>query len=95
MQPPAPSAWVDELGRSTGRERGRVEVEALLRRECARLGIERERLSGGGKGLEASRARYLVAALAVGRWAWGPRRSGRESGGGVTWWTGGCGTESS
>ena len=68
VEPVAPSAWVDELGRSTGLEREPMESEEFIRRCCAGLDVTLEEFAGRGKCREISRTRYLVAALGIERW---------------------------
>jgi REP element-mobilizing transposase RayT len=66
--PAAPSAWVDELGRSTGLERESMEPDEFIKRCCAVLGVSLEEIAGRGKGRKISQTRYLVAALGIERW---------------------------
>ena len=68
VEPVAPSAWVDELGRSTGLERPRMDAVGFLSRSCQFLGATAATIAGPGKGREVSRQRYLIAALGIERW---------------------------
>jgi REP element-mobilizing transposase RayT len=68
VRPEAPSAWVDELGRSTGLERRRLDPAGFVARCCALLEATPAALTGPGKGREISRTRYLIATLAIERW---------------------------
>ena len=68
MEPGAPPAWVDELGRSTGLERPRMGPGEFLSRSCELLGTSPAAIAGPGKGREISRKRYLIAALGIERW---------------------------
>ena len=68
LDPAPPAAWVDELGRSTGLERRPVGAETFLHAACEALQVEVARIAGGSQDREASRLRYLVAALAIERW---------------------------
>jgi putative transposase len=60
--------FVDELGRSTGRERQRLDAAALVRKVSERLGVTVESLSGRGKERRVVLARELAATLAVERY---------------------------
>jgi len=67
VEPVAPSAWVDELGRSTGLEREPMEPDTFVKRCCEILGVSPEEIAGREKGREISRTRYLIAALGIER----------------------------
>ena len=68
VKPVAPAAWVDELGRSTGLERPRMDPEEFLSRACELLETTATAIAAPGKGKEISRKRYLIAALGIERW---------------------------
>jgi len=68
VEPVALTAWIDELGRSTGLERPRMESQDFLSRSCRLLDITMATVAGPGKGRELSRQRYLIAALGIERW---------------------------
>jgi len=68
VEPAAPAAWVDELGRSTGLERPRMDPAEFLSGSCELLGTTAAAIAGPGKGREVSRKRYLIAALGIERW---------------------------
>jgi len=68
VEPVAPTSWIDELGRSTGLERPRMDSREFLLRSCELLDITMATLAGAGKGRELSRQRYLIAALGIERW---------------------------
>jgi REP element-mobilizing transposase RayT len=68
VEPVAPAAWVDELGRSTGLERPRMSPADFLSRSSALLGTTAGAIAGPGKGREISRKRYIIAALGIERW---------------------------
>lgn len=67
-EPVAPGAWVDELGRSTGLERERMEASDFLSRSCQLMGTTVSAIAAPGKRRETSRLRYLITALAIERW---------------------------
>jgi hypothetical protein len=68
VEPEVAAAWVDELGRSTGLERPRMDPAEFLSRSCERLGTRAAAIAAPGKGREISRERYLIAALGIERW---------------------------
>ncbi len=68
VEPVAPTAWIDELGRSTGLERPRMEIRDFLSRSCQILNVTLATVAGPGKGRELSRQRYLIAALGIECW---------------------------
>ena len=68
VEPAAPPAWVDELGRSTGLERRRMDPAEFVSRSSEILGTTAAAVAGPGKGREISRQRYLIAALGIERW---------------------------
>jgi len=68
VEPIAPSAWVEELGRSTGVEREPMKPDTFVKRCCGILGVSPEEIAGRGKGRQVSRTRYLIASLAIERW---------------------------
>lgn len=68
VQPEQPDAWLDELGRSSGLERRRMEPREYLGEVCNLLEIDPVDLTGEGKSRALSRTRYLIAALGAERW---------------------------
>lgn len=68
LEPKAPSAWVDEMGRSTGLVRQQVEASDFVVKSCRLLGVTEEEFAAAGKKRTISRLRYLVVALAIERW---------------------------
>ena len=68
LDPRRPSAWVDELGRSTGLERAPMSPLEFLQVACGVLQVRAARLAGHGQDRETSRLRYVIAALAIERW---------------------------
>jgi REP element-mobilizing transposase RayT len=68
VEPVAPGAWIDELGRSTGLERERLEASEFLKRSCQLMATTPSEIAAPGKRREISRVRYLIAALAIERW---------------------------
>jgi len=65
---PADRPFVDALGRSTGRERPRLDADALVEEVCRRMGVEREELGGRTKERQVVRTRELVVTLGVERY---------------------------
>jgi len=68
LAPKRGQKYVDELGRSTGRERGMLSAERYLAAVCGLLGTDEEALGGRSKDRETAELRRLVAALGVERW---------------------------
>jgi hypothetical protein len=68
VEPVPPGAWVDELGRSTGLERERIEASEYLARSCRLMGTTISEISAPGKRREITRLRYLITGLAIERW---------------------------
>jgi hypothetical protein len=68
VEPVAPSAWWDELGRSTGLERNPMAAAEFVERCCEILCVSPESIAGRGKGREISRTRYLITAIGIERW---------------------------
>ena len=60
--------FIDELGRSSGLERPRLEADRFLTAACAILGVELERLAGRRRDGETAANRRLVAAVGIERW---------------------------
>jgi REP element-mobilizing transposase RayT len=65
---PRDTVFVDELGRSTGRERPRLEGGQFLDGVCTVLGVEIEQLGGRRRDSETARTRQLVASVGIERW---------------------------
>jgi REP element-mobilizing transposase RayT len=68
LEPPPPSAWVDERGLSTGRGRPRMAAAEYLDRCAVLLGIPVGRLAAAQRDTDTSRLRYLVAGVGIERW---------------------------
>lgn len=68
IRPSCPSAWVDELGRSTGLQRARVDAQTFLEAACSALAITPRQLASRSSERELARLRSLVVALGVERW---------------------------
>jgi hypothetical protein len=68
VDPVAPAACLDELGRSTGLEREPMTPYEFVTRCCSILDVSFTVLTDRGKGRDISRMRYLIAALAIERW---------------------------
>lgn len=68
------TAFVDELGRSTGLERPTLEADEYLAAACAILGVEIERLASRRRDSETAAVRQMVAAVGIERWG---QRAGR------------------
>jgi len=68
LERPTPTAWIDELGRSTGLERLTVSAHHYLAVICRTLDVEPTRIAGQGQDRATSRMRYLIGALAIERW---------------------------
>lgn len=66
MDPATPQ--LDELGRSTARERPLLKAETFARRVLEVLGVTREEIAGRGKQRSTVRAREIVMTLAVERY---------------------------
>ena len=63
MDPSTPH--LDELGRSTARERPLLEAEMFIQRALDALGYTAEEVSGRGKRQEVVRAREILMTLGV------------------------------
>lgn len=68
IKPALPSAWVDELGRSTGLERARVDARTFLEAACTELAITPQQLARRSSTRALTRLRALVLTLGVERW---------------------------
>ena len=68
MQPRREVLFVDELGRSTGRERPRLEAGDLLAGVGEAFGVTVEEMAGASEVRRVVRARELTALLAVERY---------------------------
>ncbi|MCP4901113.1 MAG: hypothetical protein GY906_29435 [bacterium] len=68
LKPEAPSAFVDELGRSTGLERQRLTVEEFVRLASTHLGVELDVLRGRARARDAVEARELLVTLGAERY---------------------------
>ncbi len=76
----APRAWVDERGLSTGRPRRWMSAAEFLAATCRLLGFDVELISGQTYRRDVTRARMLLAAVAVERWHQSPRELSGELG---------------
>lgn len=77
VDPPPPSAWIDERGLSTGRDRPQVPAEQFLEVCAELLEVPLARLAQRSKDAETTRLRYLVAGVAIERWRQHPVELGR------------------
>ncbi len=68
LKPATRRAYVDELGRSTGLERGQLEGAEFLELVCAGLGIDMELMTGRIKDRKTTTLRQLVATIGIERW---------------------------
>jgi len=68
IQAASAPAWVDELGRSTGLERARVDAWVFLEAACGALEIEPQQLASRSSERLLTRLRFLVVTLGVERW---------------------------
>jgi putative transposase len=68
LKPATGRAYVDELGRSTGLERGLLGAAEFLELVCAGLGVDMELLAGRIKDRRTTRLRQLVATVGIERW---------------------------
>lgn len=73
LAPKPPTAWIDEVGVSTGLERAKLEPREFLETACRVLGIAPADLADRGSGREVTRARCLVVAVGVERWRQGTK----------------------
>lgn len=69
LQPASGGAYVDELGRSTGLERARLDATEFVELVCSLLGITPESLAGNLKDQKISMQRQIVATLGIERWS--------------------------
>lgn len=68
LEVPADRPFLDALGRSTGRERPRLDADTLLEVVCRRMGVSREQLGSRTKARQVVRTRELVVTLGVERY---------------------------
>jgi REP element-mobilizing transposase RayT len=68
IEAPGPTAWIDERGVTTGRQRPNVSAGRFLAAACRLLGLPIGCLAGSGRRHEICRMRWLVAGLAIERW---------------------------
>ena len=68
VRPRAGVPFLDELGRSSGRERPHLAAADLVSLTCEALGVERERLVGATQERPIVRAREAMALLAIERY---------------------------
>ena len=61
-------AFIDELGRSTGLERPRMDTVRIIKEGAAFLGVQVADLAGRGRASDVVRAREMLATLAVERY---------------------------
>ena len=74
IKPADPSAWVDELGRSTGLERPRVAARSFLAAACRALAVTPQQLASHSSERPLTRLRSLVVTLGVERWGQSTKR---------------------
>ena len=80
LQPKESRPFIDELGRSTGRERARLDADGFVRTACEVLGIDGSVLRSRRKDRETTRLRELVAAVGIERWGQSAGALGRALG---------------
>ena len=68
LKPATGRAYIDELGRSTGLERGPLEAAEFLELVCCGLGVEMELMTGRIKDRKTTTLRHLVATIGIERW---------------------------
>jgi hypothetical protein len=68
LRPSTGRAFVDELGRSTGRERRQIEPAEFIELSCAAFGISVNALASSRKDPETIRLHQLVATVGIERW---------------------------
>ena len=68
LKPATGRTYVDELGRSTGLERGQLEAAEFLELVCAGLGVDMESMTGRIKDRKTTTLRQLVATIGIERW---------------------------
>ena len=74
VKPATPSAWVDELGRSTGLERSQVAARSFLEAACRALAVTPHQLASHSSERSLTRLRSMVVALGAERWGQGTKR---------------------
>jgi len=68
LKPATGRAYVDELGRSTGRERRLLEAAEFIELACSALGASVNSLASSRKDPETTRLHQLVATVGIERW---------------------------
>jgi hypothetical protein len=68
LKPRSGRAYVDELGRSTGRERRPMEAAGFVESVCACLGVAIDALASSRRDPETNRLHQLVATVGIERW---------------------------
>ena len=68
LRPSTGRVFVDELGRSTGRERRQIEAAEFIELSCAAFGISVNALASSRKDPETIRLHQLVATVGIERW---------------------------
>jgi REP element-mobilizing transposase RayT len=68
LRPSLGRAYVDELGRSTGRERKSMEADGFIKSVGACLGVSVEVIASSRKDPETNRLHQLVATVGIERW---------------------------
>jgi putative transposase len=71
LKPTTGRTFVDELGRSTGRERRLLGAEEFIKLACAALGASIDSLASSRKDPETTRLHQLVATVGIERWGQG------------------------
>lgn len=68
LRPTSGRAYVDELGRSTGRERRALEAAGFVELVCVCLGVTIDALASSRKDPETNRLHQLIATVGIERW---------------------------
>ena len=68
VQPPPPSAWIDDRGLSTGRSRPLIDAAEFLESCAEELGVSLSLLVERSRRAEIMRVRYLIAGVGIERW---------------------------
>jgi len=91
LEPRPGQAYVDMMGRSTGRERGRLTAHEFVEATCRLLDVDMEVIASRARDRASAESRRIIATLGVERWG----QSGRElaevlnkNSDVVSWWVG-------
>jgi len=77
LDPPPETAWIDERGLSTGRDRPAIAASEYLERSCELLGASLSRVAGRSRDAETARLRFLIAGVGIERWRQRPAELAR------------------